>query len=170
MDKVLTTVLLLVAAIVTVVMVINAVYPAVGLSTGALSSASSKADDIVKSQINIIHATGELDSNGTWQDTNSDGKFNLFIWVKNTGTVTIDDMQSGDVFIGSAGIWTRIPNINFAQGSLPSWDYVVENGSDWGQSNTIEISVSYASPLPPGEYTVKVTIPNGVSDEITFNM
>ncbi len=170
MDKVLSTVLLTVAAIVTVVMVINAVYPAVGSSASAVSSASAKAADMVKSQINIIHATGELDSNGAWQDTNSDGKFNVFLWVKNTGTVTIDDMQSGDVFIGSAGNWTRVSNVNFAQGSLPSWDYVVENGSQWSQAATIEITLSYSNPLPPGQYRIKVIIPNGVSDEIDFSM
>ena len=170
MEKVLSTVLLVVASIVTVVMVINAVYPAVGMSTSSLSSASAKAADKVKSQINIIHATGELNSNGTWQDTNSDGKFNIFIWVKNTGTVTIEDMKSGDVFIGSAGNWERIANVEYAQGSLPNWDYVIENGSQWGQANTIEITLSYTSPLPPGEYRIKVIIPNGISDEIDFGM
>jgi archaellum component FlaG (FlaF/FlaG flagellin family) len=170
MEKVLSTVLLVVAAIVTVVMVINAVYPAVGMSTSSLTSASAKAADKVKSQINIIHATGELNSNGIWQDTNSDGKFNIFIWIKNTGSVTIDDMKSGDVFIGNSGNWARVTNVEYSQGGLPSWDYVIENGSQWGQANTIEITLDYASALPRGGYRVKVIIPNGISDEIEFSM
>ena len=78
MDKVLSTVLLIVAAVVTVVLVINAVYPAIGMSNSALTSASAKAADMVKSRVDVIHATGELDSNGVWQDTNADGIFQHF--------------------------------------------------------------------------------------------
>ena len=119
MDKVLSTVLLIVAAVVTVVLVINSVFPAIGMSSSALTSASAKAADMVKSRVDIIHATGELDSSGIWQDTNADGYFNIFIWVKNTGTVTIDDMKSGDVFMGSTGSWGRIPHTDFASGCTP---------------------------------------------------
>lgn len=170
MDKVLSTVLLVVAAVVTVVLVINAVYPAIGLSNSALTSASAKAADMVKSRVNIIHATGELDSGGTWQDTNSDGYFNIFIWVKNTGTVTIEDMKSGDVFIGSPGSWMRVPHTEYASGGYPNWSYVVENSSDWRQASTIQIKVDYASALPSGSYRVKIIIPNGISAEYDFSM
>jgi archaellum component FlaG (FlaF/FlaG flagellin family) len=170
MDKVLSTVLLVVAAVVTVVMVINAVYPAIGLSNSALTSASAKAADMVKSRVNIIHATGELDSEGVWQDTNSDGYFNIFIWVKNTGTVTIDDMKSGDVFIGSAGNWERVSHVEYASGGFPNWSYVVENSSDWRQSSTIQIKVNYTSALPSEIYRIKIIIPNGISAEYDFSM
>jgi archaellum component FlaG (FlaF/FlaG flagellin family) len=170
MDKVLSTVLLVVAAVVTVVMVINAIYPAVGMSNSALISASAKAADMVKSQIDIIHASGEIDQNGVWQDTNSDGHFNLFIWVKNTGTITIDDVKSGDVFIGNEGNWVRVPNVSYAEGNYPSWDYEVENASDWRQASTIQIKISYATALTPGSYSIKIIIPNGLSKQYDFSM
>jgi archaeal flagellar protein FlaG len=170
MDKVLSTILLVVAAVVTVVMVINTVYPAVGLSNSALTSASAKAAEIVKSQINIIHAAGELDQNGVWQDTNSDGYFNIFIWVKNTGTTTIDDVKSGDVFIGNEGNWVRVSQVSFANGSHPDWDYEIENADEWKQASTIQINVNYATPLAPGNYRIKIIIPNGLSEEYEFSM
>ena len=96
--------------------------------------------------------------------------FNIFIWVKNTGTITIDDMKSGDVFIGSAGNWARIPHTDFAAGSLPSWNYVVENATDWRQASTIQIKINYPDTLPTGTYRVKIIIPNGISTEYDFSM
>jgi len=170
MDKVLSTVLLVVAAVVTVVMVINAVYPAVGESASALSSVSAKTADRVKSQFQIIHATGELDKNGTWQDINLDGNFDLFIWAKNTGTITIDDVKNTDVFIGHDGSWERINHYDYAGGNLPSWNYSVENGTAWTQASTIKIEISYTAPLSSGEYRVKFIIPNGIADEFDFSL
>jgi hypothetical protein len=79
MDKVLSTILLVVAAVVCVVLVINAVYPAITSSSGALSSVSASMNERIKSQIKIINATGELDSGGNWQDTNSNGY--LYLWT-----------------------------------------------------------------------------------------
>lgn len=170
MDKVLTTVLLVVAAVVTAVMVINAVYPAVGETSSALSSISSKTTDMIKSQISIIHATGELDQNGNWQDINSDGDFDIFVWIKNTGTVTIDDIGNTDVFVGHAGEWTRIDYVDYAGGNYPRWKYTIDSGTEWTQASTLEIEIGYSSPLLSGEYQVKITIPNGLTDEYNFSM
>jgi archaellum component FlaG (FlaF/FlaG flagellin family) len=170
MDKVLSTVLLVVAAVVTVVLVINSVYPAIGMTNSALTSASAKAADMVKSKVNVIHATGELDNNGTWHDTNSDGFFNVFVWVKNTGTVTIDDMKSGDIFISNEENWIRIPHVEFSPDNYPNWNYEIENASEWRQASTIQIKINYLESLPQGSYRVKIFIPNGLSDEYYFSM
>jgi len=170
MDKVLSTVLLVIAAVVTAAMVINAVYPAVGISVSALNSVSAKAADRVRSQASIIHAVGELDQNGNWQDTNSNGTFDIFIWVKNTGTITIDNMENGDVFLGSSGNWVRVPHEDYAGGTYPRWNYTVENGSEWMQAATLKICLSYNGALPSGEYRIKIIIPNGIADEYIFSM
>lgn len=171
MDKVLTTILLIIASVVCVVMVLNAVYPATNISSSALSSVSASLSDRIRSQATIIHVAGELDSSGAWQDTNSDGDFDIFIWVKNVGTTTIINVENSDIFIGSQGEWDSVPHEDYAGGSLPSWDYTIENGADeWGQTGTIQIEVSYSSPQQSGEYRTKIIVPNGVSDDYYFSM
>jgi len=171
MDKVLSTILLVVAAVVCVVLVINAVYPAITSSSGALSSISASMNERIKSQIKIINATGELDKNGNWQDTNSNGYFDVFLWLKNIGTVPVDDIGRCDVFLaGNSTIWTWIPYVDYAEGSFPRWSYVLGNSTEWGIANTLMIEISYSSSLTSGPYNVKVMIPNGVSDEYDFSM
>jgi flagellar protein FlaG len=171
MDKVLATILLVVAAVVCVVLVINAVYPAITSSSGALSTVSASMNERIKTQVKIIHATGELNSSGSWVDTNSDGDFDVLIWMKNIGTEPIDDIGRCDVFLaGNNTIWTWIPYVDYAGGSYPRWSYVIENGTAWGAATTLMIDIHYSSPLQSGQYNVKVMVPNGVSDEYDFSM
>ena len=172
MDKVLSTVLLVVAAVVCVVLVINAVYPAITSSSGALSSISASMNERIKTQVKIINATGELNSSGNWQDTNSNSYFDVFVWVKNIGTEPVDDITRCDVFLaGNSTIWTWIPYVDYAGGSFPRWSYVLGgNSTEWGAATTLMIEISYSSPLPSGPYNVKVMVPNGVSDEYDFSM
>jgi flagellar protein FlaG len=171
MDKVLSTILLVVAAVVCVVLVINAVYPAITSSSGALSSISASMNERIKTQVKIIHATGELNSSGNWVDTNSDGDFDVLVWIKNIGTEPVDDIGRCDVFLsGSNTIWTWIPYVDYAAGSYPRWSYVIENGTEWATATTLMIKIHYSSPLTSGQYNIKVMAPNGVSDEYDFSM
>lgn len=171
MDKVLSTILLIVAAVVCVTMVINAVYPAIMSSTGAMSSASARMNERMRSQIEIIHAAGELDEDGNWQDTNSNSYFDVFVWVKNIGTEAVADVGRCDIFInGDQTVWAWIPHVDYAEGAFPQWDYVIENGSEWSTATTLKIEVSYETALSSGEYRLKVLIPNGVSDDYYFSM
>jgi flagellar protein FlaG len=171
MDKVLSTILLVVAAVVCVVLVINAVYPAITSSSGALSSISASMNERIKTQVKIIHATGELNSSGSWVDTNSDGDFDVLVWIKNIGTESVDDIGRCDVFLsGSNTIWTWIPYVDYAAGSYPRWSYVIENGTEWATATTLMIKIHYSSPLTSGQYNIKVMAPNGVSDEYDFSM
>ena len=72
MDKVLTTALLTIAAVVAAVMVVNAILPAVGTGSTSVVSSSRAAADRMKTAIEIIHAT----------HTNGNG---VLFWVKNVG-------------------------------------------------------------------------------------
>jgi archaeal flagellar protein FlaG len=171
MDKVLSTILLVVAAVVCVVLVINAVYPAITSSSGALSSISASMNERIKTQVKIIHATGELNSSGNWVDTNSNGDFDVLVWIKNIGIESVDDIGRCDVFLsGNDTIWTWIPYVDYADGSFPQWSYRIENGTEWGAATTLMIDIHYSSPLSSGQYNVKVMVPNGVSDEYDFSM
>jgi archaellum component FlaG (FlaF/FlaG flagellin family) len=125
----------------------------------------------MRSQIEIIHATGELDEDGNWQDTNSNSYFDVFVWVKNIGTEAVADVGRCDIFInGDQTVWAWIPHVDYAEGAFPQWDYVIENGSQWSTATTLKIEVSYEITLSSGEYRLKVLIPNGVSDDYYFSM
>jgi len=170
MEKIIVTVLLLMAATVSALLVFNAVYPAVGKGGAAVGTMADSVSDRVLSQIDIIHASGELDSDGAYQDTNSDGYFNVFVWVKNVGSSRILAVGDSDVFFGEQGDFERIPYVNDAGGSLPSWTWSVENDSEWGPTATVKMTIYFSSPLTSGSYLLKVTSPNGVTDETVVSM
>lgn len=169
MDKAITTVLLTIAGVVCALFIFNSVYPAVHLGGGAISGISGKLSERIKSRIDIIHVAGELDSSGNWQDTNDNGLFDVFVWVKNTGLVDLAPVKDGDVFFGPEGNFTRIPHEEYASG-YPRWTYEVENGAEWEPGTTIKIDIQYDSALSSGNYYVKFITQNGVSDEEYFSM
>ena len=152
MDKLITTMLLIVAGVICTVLVINAVYPAVNRSTAAMVGIAEKANDRVQSQIEIIQAA-------------NDGN-DVFIWVKNVGVSRISAIDQSDVFFGEVDDFSRIP---CGEGS-PYWACGIENGSEWMPMSTLKITIHFSSPPSSGTYFVKVVIPNGISDEHTFSI
>ncbi len=169
MDKAITTILLTIAGVVSVMVIMNSIYPALGRSTSAVIDAASTAGERIKSQLSIIHAAGELDTSGAWDDTNNDGNFDVFIWVKNVGTSRVLAIEQLDLFFGQEGDFQRYPFIDDAAG-LPYWTYQIENDTEWGPKSTLRINLNFASPLSQGTYLDKVVIPIGVSDEHFFSM
>ena len=169
MDKAITTVLLTIAGVVSVLVIMNALYPAIGRGTGAITTAAANAGERIKSKVSIIHAAGELDTSGAWDDTNGDGDFDVFIWVKNVGDSRIVGVEELDVFFGQDGDFIRYDYVDYASG-LPYWTFVVEGSTEWGLHKTLRINLNFSSPLPQGTYLDKVVIPIGVSDEHFFGM
>lgn len=167
MDKVISTMLLIIASVVGVGLVLSSALPAIGRAGGALSSSTDRVDTRIKSQVQIIHTVGELDGDGVWQDINSDGYFNVFVWVKNVGDSRITAVEECDIFFGQVGDFSRIP---YGGGSYPQWDYQVENGTEWQPGVTVKFTISYSSALSSGSYFIKVTIPCGIVDEDYFSM
>ena len=171
-----TTMLLTIAGILSAVAVFNAIYPAVTRSSGAVTAASARVDDRLKSGIEIVHAVGELDANDTFQDTNGNGKFDFFVWIKNVGDTTIDSVDDTDLFLGLTGSFNRIPHEGDVQSTVfPRWSSSIENNSvEWATRATLKMTVTYDSPPDPtpakGTYDVKVIIPNGISAEDFFSM
>lgn len=153
-----------------VVFLFNAIYPTIGHSSSALVGITTKVDDRIKSQVSIVHAVGELTANGTWQDSNSDGDFDVFVWVKNVGDSRILGIDQSDVFFGQEGNFSRIP---YGGVDYPRWEYQIENNNtEWGPAATLKVNIIYssASYLSPGTYLIKVITPNGVGDEDYFSM
>lgn len=170
MDKTITTALLIVISMVMAIMLFNVAYPAIIQSGDAITSMTSRADERMRSQVTIIHMTGELDSAGGWADTNGNGDFDAFIWVKNTGTARIVGLEYLDVFFGPEGNFARIPHQSAAGGTYPYWEAQVETGGDWTPASTLRITIHYAFPLATGRYFARVTVPSGVTDADYMSM
>ena len=155
-DKIIVTVLLIIGGVVAAYAVFNGVYPAVERSSEAIASATDVVNDRVKSQIEIIQ-TGD---NGTTLDA----------WVKNIGSSEIGTIENSDVFFGPEGNYARI-NFGNETSPLPYWSYQLEGGNTrWKITVTNKITIHLAAPSPAGIYYLKVIIPNGISNEITFSL
>ena len=157
MDKIIVTALLIVAGVVAAIVLYNAVYPAIADSGDALTRRQRQIDERLQSQIEIIHAA-------PWGESSDVA----WVWVKNVGSRRISAIESCDIFFGPEGNFRRL-TYGAAEGG---WDYVVEQGTEWDPTMTLKITISNHD----GEtldvqtrYFVKVTTPNGVSDEYYFS-
>jgi flagellar protein FlaG len=155
LDKIIVTALLIVAGVVTAVILYNTVYPAITESGDALTRRQRQIDQRLQSQIEIIHAAPDgAVTNGAW------------VWVKNVGSQRISPIESCDVFFGPEGNFSRL---SYGDGD-GQWTAEVENGTEWDPSTTLKITVLYDENLADGtRYYVKVTTPNGISDEYYFS-
>jgi len=153
LDKTIVTAFMVIAGVVSAVFVFNAIYPAVVQSGDAMTAMERRIDERLKSQIEIIHATG-------------DGS-NALVWVKNIGSSSIGAVERCDVFFGPESDFSRIPHEDEAAGT-PYWEGEVANDTDWKPTATLQITITYGSVLS-GRYFVKVVTPNGLSDECYFS-
>ncbi len=158
MDKVVTTALLMIAGVVGAIVIFNTVYPMLTRSSQAMVSMSDTMDDRMKSRINIVHAANESD------------RLTVYIWIKNVGSSRIVTIKESDLFFGQETDFGRIPHVDDAGGGKPSWDFAIENDTEWLSSATVKVTVTYTSDPGAATYFVKFIIPNGISDEYFFSM
>ncbi len=150
--------MLTIAAIVSIVAVVNAVLPSVSRTSGALISASNVVEDRIASQIEVVHATG--------QDADPDAD----VWVKNTGAATVSAVDRVDVFFGPDGNFQRIAQ-GIAGCTAPCWEYEIENSTKWEPTATLHIIIHADTNLATGTtYYVKVVTPNGIADSKFFTV
>jgi len=159
-DKIVTTVLLIIAGIVCTIVVFDSVYPMVNRSSEAVSSMTNTINERMKSRINIVHAANEAD------------RETVYIWVKNVGDIRITSIEDSDLFFGEEGDFSRIPYEDDSESNYPYWNYDIENGTEWSIGATLKITITYepGNPPPAGTFYMKMIIPNGVSDEYFFSM
>jgi len=150
MDKVMVTVLLLIAGVVCSMVLLNAVYPAITGSSGAIIDAASKIDDRIRSNIEIIAISDDSEEE------------EVYIWIKNVGASSIGGISQSDIFFGPQGEFARI---SYGGPTLPYWVYNVEpGGGAWGPTDTLKITITYVGDLELlSEYYFKIVIPNGIS-------
>jgi hypothetical protein len=170
MEKTIVTAFMVIISVIVSVMVYNTVYPAAVEGSASLRNMRVRMDERIQSQITVVHAVGELDQNGSWQDTNGDGDFNVFIWSKNIGATRVAALNQVDLFFGPDGNFSRIAHRDETGGSHPYWEWEVENGDNWDPTTTLKITIHTAATLPSGRYFVKVVLPNGLSTEYFFSL
>lgn len=144
--------------------------PVIGRSSEAISVARQTAVERLNADLAIIIVEEELNSVGTFDDTNGNGKFDLFIWVKNTGNARISDFVKMDLFISNAGSFLRVPHEDEVAATVyPRWSGVLEDGqTEWGPKDTVKITTTYDTPLSQGDYVIKAVLPNGAVDNYPF--
>lgn len=146
MEKTITTAMLVIASLVAAIALINAVLPAMGKSASALTTANSEASKRIRTDIDVIYATG--DTGGT-----------ITIWVKNVGTQVIKAVESSDIIIIKPSSVSRLPYV--AGCSSECWDYTLEDSATaWTTTVTVKFTVTTA--VATGSYSVSVAAPNGV--------
>jgi archaellum component FlaF (FlaF/FlaG flagellin family) len=155
LDKIIITAFLVIAGVVSAVFVFNAIYPAIVESGDAMTSMERRMDERLKSQIEIIHATGNDSSNA-------------LVWVKNIGSSSIQVIERCDVFFGPTDNFSRIPHEDRAT-EAPYWQWTIENSTEWGPTATLRITIITGGPVLSGRYFVKIVTPSGLSDEYYFS-
>ncbi len=155
MDKVITSSLLIIASVVAAMTLINAVMPALGKSSGALLTANSVAAKRIKTDIDIIHASG------------NDSAETVTVWVKNVGSEPISPISSSDVILTTP---TTVSRLTYTSGCVSDcWDYTIEDsGTSWVQASTVKFTIK--TTVATGAFTVSISVPNAALAEKDFSV
>lgn len=153
MDKVIVTGLLIMASIVAAIMVMNAVIPTVGKSSGAMLSAGKQASEIIRTDVEIIHVVGDSSQNL------------VYVWLKNVGLINIQAVNLSDVFLKTPTNYDRLPHGS----GIQYWEYLIEGDTIWKPGITIKATLHLSS-LPAGDYLVKFVTHNAVVAEKQFSI
>ena len=160
MDKVITSALLIIASVVAAMALINAVIPAMSQSSGALLQANSAAADRIRTDIEIVHVAS---------DTSGGSEDQIVVWVKSVGPNKIVLIENTDVFLTMPSTVKRLTYD--AGGAVESWNYTVENGTDWTQSVTVKLTLHLTdASVVAGAYSITVAVYNSVSATKDFSV
>ena len=154
MSQTITTAMLVIASLIAALALINAVLPATGQSASALATANGEAARRIKTDIDVIYATGN--TSGT-----------ITIWVKNVGTQVIRAVQSSDIIIIKPNGVSRLPYVSGC--SSECWDYTLEDSATaWTTAVTVKFTVTTS--VAAVSYSVSVAAPNGVTAAKDFSV
>lgn len=155
MEKAITSAMLIIASVVAALALINAVIPAMGKSASALATANSQTADRIRTDIEIIHATGN-DSTDT-----------ITVWVKNVGSKVIKPVTSSDIILITPTTVSSLPYVSGCTSEC--WDYSLEGGaSEWTKWVTVKFTLKTS--VETGLYTVTLSSPNAASATKDFSV
>ena len=158
MEKSITTAMFLIASIIAALALTNAVLPAMGKSAGALVTANKSAAERIRTDIAIVHATGDATSD------------QVTVWVKNIGTQSIKPINASDLFLTTPTSVLRLPYVSgCSSASSPCWDYSIEGSStDWIQAVTVKFTIETS--MDTGNYNISVAVVNAVEADKDFSV
>ena len=155
MEKAITTAMLVIASVIAALALTNAVLPAMGKSAGALVTANKSAAERIKTDIAIVHATGD-DSAGE-----------VTVWIKNIGTQVIKPVKSSDVILTTPTNVLRLPYVTSCASEC--WNFFIEGGgADWVQTVTVKFTINTS--MDTGNYNVSVAVVNAVEADKDFSV
>lgn len=167
MDKVITSMLLIIAAVVATVVVVNSVLPSIQRTSSDIVAASDVLGRRLRSDVKIIETSGVA------------GDDYVQIWAKNVGASAIPSLTKIDVFFGESDGFERImydPDPTCANPSPPPrtencWQYALENDTEWTPYSTLRITVYLTYDLQTAtEYVSTIVLHNGLSATKLFTL
>ena len=157
-ETAITTAIITIASVICVCMLINAIYPAMHRATSSVVATSEKLGDRIETSIDIIEEANQSSYE--------------YVWVKNTGSSEIAQIENSDVFFGEINDFQRI-TFNSTLSVTPSWNYSIDNDDGdgrWDIGETLNITINSSSEITAGDYYVKIIVYNGISDEDKFSI
>lgn len=160
-QNVITTAILIIAAVIAVVALINGVFPAINKVSGSVTSISDASSDRMKTEIRIICES----ANAT--------DYTMNVYVKNAGSQKIDPVRirMTDVYFGNA---TTMERCNHPGSAYPTWEYSIMDGNQdgfWNQGETLNIWIKTDDHnFKDGRQRVTLMLYNGVSTGDTFTL
>lgn len=159
--------LLIIAAIVSTVVVINAVLPSIQRTSSDISAASDVVGNRIRSDVRIIETSG------------NDGDDFAQIWAKNVGAANIPSIDKMDIFFGEVNNFERVvydeldtcPNPVPPPRTESCWQYSIENDTRWTPSATTRVTIYLPYNLAAGtEYVITIVLPTGIIASKTFTV
>ena len=157
-ETAITTAIITIASVICVCMLINAIYPAMHRATSSVVATSEKLGERIETSIDIIEEANQSSYE--------------YVWVKNTGSSEIPQIENSDVFFGEINDFQRI-TFNSTLSVTPSWNYSIDNDDGdgrWDIGETLNITINSSSEITAGDYYVKIIVYNGISDEDKFSI
>jgi hypothetical protein len=166
-DKVITSMLLIIAAVVATVVVVNSILPSIQRTSSDIVAASDVLGRRLRSDVKIIETSGVA------------GDDFVQIWAKNVGASSIPSLAKIDVFFGETNGFERItydaettcPNPSPPPRTENCWQYALENDTEWAPYATLRITIYLTYDLQAGtEYVSTIVLPNGLSATKVFTL
>ena len=120
-----------------------------------MATANSTTADRIRTDIEIIHATGDDSGNV------------ITVWVKNVGTKKINTISSSDMILQTPSSVASLPYVSGCTSEC--WDYSLEGGaSDWVRTVTVKFTLKTA--VTTGVYTITISSPNSATATEDFSV